>query len=258
MNIKTIKKLIFTFIITFSLFLFVNLGDSKDLVAGITDTPDKSVFVDIVKAIDEVYTAGTIKIIFCQSIDSWENVEYEKVDFHIPQIMNPNVLFERRPIRYTTENIGKMAIVIYSNIEKPITKKMLDVAQKNVYKEIPFPYKIETDYELGSFEVPYTAKQTKNLNQAIKKLGSKSIDAVIWTQEEGDLMLKKLKIKSIQREFWIDFHDTIIVANNNRGDEIDKILSSAIKKIKKSGMLNKLYSKLHVPYKEWQPSKTDW
>ena len=86
----------------------------------------------------------------------------------------------------------------------------------------------------------------------------KRIDAYVMAQEEADLTIRKYKMKTIHRDYWMSFDDVMIIPKGKKGDTADEILSGALKKLKRSGELKKLYSKIHRPYEKWQPSEMGW
>jgi polar amino acid transport system substrate-binding protein len=247
-------------LLIFTICLFFNASGEKDLKAslaqlpGLADTPDKGAFVDIVKAIDDVYTDGKITIELFPFPRSYSNIIQGKADFHMPSLRNPLVDEKKLPYRIVTERMGVVSLVIYSNVNKIITKKMIDDA---VAKGGKFPYKIEAG---GGMEdlYPFPITASNNLEQTMQKINSNRIDALIWAQEEPDLVLKKMKLKTIHREHYQDLDDVIITTKNPRGEEVNKILSTAIKKLRASGRLQKLYEKTHKPYDNWQPANMGW
>ncbi len=257
---KIIRLILMFFLIIFSLYFINGINGSKDLIAslalipGMADTPDKGLFVDFVKAIDEVYTEGKIKIEIYPFPRSVDNVIKGKADFHIPINVNPLLPASKQPFRYVTERYGKMVNVLYSNVNKPITKKEIDNALAAKGK---FPYVIEAGAGAeDTFGFPIIP--SGGLEQSLRKVDSKRIDAFLWAQEEADSLIRDLKLKSIYRARLIDFEDAILIQKGKAGDKVDKILSDAIKKLRASGKLNELYSKMHKPYDNWQPSQMGW
>lgn len=248
------------FMLLFGAPFLVSADGPKDLTAslallpGVIDSPDKGPFVDLVKAIAGVYTEGKIKIEtypFARSID---NVVKGKADFHIPTVRNRAISVPSLPYRFTTEKIGSVAFVIYSNSERPLTKKMLQDAMAQKGK---FPYTIEVVPGIEQqFGFPGTS--SVDLTSSLQKVQKKRIDALVWAQEEADNALKNLKIKTVRREHWMDYEDSIIIAKGPHGDAVDKILSNALKKLRASKQLQPLYAKVHRPYDDWQPAKMGW
>jgi len=261
MNNKTIFSTTVCFMLMLCApFLLYAAGDSKDLTAslasipGLIDSPEKGPFVDVIKLIGGAHTGGKIKIEVYPFARSVDNVIKGKSDFHVPTIRNRAISEANLPYRFTTEKIGTVSFVIYSNKEKPITKKMSADA---VAQNGKFPYTIEVPAGLeGIFGFPVLS--SNDVASSLQKIEKKRVDALLWAQEEVDFALKNMKLKTIRRELWMDLDDSIIIPKGPRGDTVDEILSSAIKKVKASNQLQPLYLKVHRPYDDWQPSKMGW
>ncbi len=261
MNSKTVVSVMACFMLMLCApALLSAAGGSKDLtgslalIPGLIDSPEKGPFVEVVKAIASVYTGGKIKIETFPFSRSVDNVIKGKADFHIPTLRNHAISEAGLPYRFTTEKIGTVCIVIYSNKEKPITKKMLAAA---IAQKGQFPYTIDLPAGIeGLFGFP--GNPSNDVTSSLQKLQKKRIDALVWAQEEVDLALRNLKLNMITREHWADFDDSIIIAKGPQGDAVDEILSSALKKLKASGRLQALYTKVHRPYDDWQPTAMGW
>lgn len=235
---------------TFSADGSINLIASLARLPKLVDSPNKGAFVELVKAIDDVYIDGSIEIQVYPFARSVNNVITGQADFHVPSLRNPVVSESKLPYRFVTERMGSVSFVIYSHVNKIITKEMIDGA---IAKGGKFPYKIEVPAGLEkNFNFPVIA--SNKLDQSFKKVNSQRIDAILWAQEESDLTLRKLKFKTIHREFWRAFDDVIIIPKGEKGDRMNKILSDALLALKKSGRLEAIYSKIHRPYNDWQPS----
>ncbi len=231
-----------------------DLTGSLALIPGLIDSPEKGPFVEIVKAMGSVYTGGKIKIETYPFARSVDNVIKGKADFHIPTIRNRALSDAGLPYRFTTEKIGTVCIVIYSNKEKQITKKMLAAAMA---QKGQFPYAIDLPAGIeGLFGFP--GSPSNDVAMSLQKLAKKRIDALVWAQEEVDLALRNMKLNMITREHWADFDDSIIIAKGPQGDAVDEILSGALKKLRASGRLQALYTKVHRPYDDWQPTAMGW
>lgn len=229
-----------------------NLKVSMAFLPDILETPDKGVFVDIIKAIDGVYEGSIERSVypFPRSID---NVISQKADFHLPMIRNKIVPVESLPYAYTTEKMGNVCFVIYSHKDKPITLKQIQEAKNTK----PFPLKIES---MGGFldYFGFPISESVGVENSLKKIDIKRIDAFIFAQEESDFMSKQLKLKNIHREKYDDFDDVFIIPKGQRGKKIDKILSECLVKLRSTGQLEKLHRKVHLPYQEWQPHQMGW
>ena len=118
-------------------------------------------------------------------------------------------------------------------------------------------YKIECNKGAEEhFGIPVIGSQ--DIGQSMKKVMKKRIDACIFAQEEGDYVVKRLKLKDIHRAFFGEFDDVILIPKGTKGDEVDRILSKVIETMASSGRLQELYARIHVPYQEWQPFEMGW
>ncbi len=227
---------------------------AKDLKASLAylptlvDSSDKGLFVDLVKAIDEVYTDGSIHIKVYPFVRSLYNIKKGNADFHLPMVRNPILDKNKHPYRYTSEIMGKVVFVIYSHKDNPITKRIILRGKPLA----DFPYKIETGRGMGKF-FDFPIITTSAIDQSMKKIVARRIDGFIWAQEEADSVVKKLKIDTIHRAFYGKFDDVIVIPEGKQGDEIDHVLSQAIRTLKSTGRWQILHEKVHQPYLEWQP-----
>jgi polar amino acid transport system substrate-binding protein len=225
-----------------------DLNVSLAFLPKILESPERGVFVDLVRAIDEEYSGGHFNIIVTPMARSIYNVINGKADFHIPMIRNTVIPADQLPYRFSTERLGKVVIVIYSHKDNPITAGMV----KSAINKKPFPYKLEIGRGLEThFEIPMTP--ISNLDSSLRKVNIKRIDALVWAQEETDHLVRTLNLTTIHREFFDEFDDVAIIPKGSKGDEVDAILSKAIKKLRASGRLKKLHQKIHVAYQDWQP-----
>ena len=158
-----------------------------------------------------------------------------------------------RPYSWVPEKMGSFSLVIYSNKDKPLTKKDLDAA---LAKGGKFPYTVEVAGGLES-NYPFPVVSSNDTAQSLKKVQMGRVDATIWGTE-ADELLKSLKLNAINRARYADFDDVIVVAKSPRGDQVKKILTDAMAKLRASGKLQEIYGKIHRPYEDWQPSQMGW
>ena len=229
-----------------------DLKVSMAFLPDILETPDNGVFVDIIKAIDDVYDGNIDRNVypFVRSINSVVNGE---ADFHLPMIRNKIVSLEDLPYAYTTGKMGDVYFVIYSNKDNPVTVDKIKQAKNNTN----FPLKIESSGGfLDYFDFPII--ESFSVESSLKKVDLGRIDAFIFAQEECDFMIKQLKLKNIHRELYDKFDDVFVIPKGEKGKEIDEILSTCIDKLKSTGEMQRLHLKVHIPYQEWQPSEMGW
>lgn len=236
----------------------VNAGD---LVASMGQLPvlvedkDTGPFVELVKAIDDVYTEGEIKREVYPFKRSLRNVVNGIADFHIPLIKNPLVPESVLPFRYSSVPTGPVAFVIYSHAEYPITKQ--DIVKAAEKRNSAFPYKIDTlQGHSEFFDFPVT--ENYDFESALRRVNIKRIDAAIMPQEECDSVIKKIKMKDIHRDLYYEFDSMIVIPKGEKGDEIDRIITTALKKLKSDGRLEQLNEKIHKPYIDWQPYRDNF
>lgn len=230
-----------------------DLEASLALLPGLADSADQGAFVEVVKAMDEVYP-GKIHIQVYPFARSVNNVLSGKADFHIPAMRNVAIPESKLPYRYAGEKIGSLAAVVYSRTDKVITRQ--DIL-KAVEKGREFPYVIEVAAGVEA-NCEFPARPTNNWEQSFKKLASGRIDAIWNAQDEADLVLRRLKLGNIHRSLWGMFDDVIVIQKGPHGEEVDRILSDLLKKLRASGRLEVLYRKVHVRYSDWQPADMGW
>ena len=225
-----------------------DLSASLAYLPNILENSFKGGFIDLTKAIDEVYTDGRIIIEVSPFARSINKLISGKVDFHLPCIRNPLIPEETLRYRYISEILGQVSFVIYSHKDHPLTRMDIDNARSSA----PFPFVIETDRALVDlFEFPIQSSSA--IAHSMKKIRFRRIDAYIFAQEESDYEIQRLKLTMVHRALYQVFDDVIIVNKNARGDRIDRLLSHAIAALRSSGRLQALYNKVHRPYLDWQP-----
>lgn len=211
---------------------------------GLIETSDKGLFIDLVKAIDEMYQEGEIEIRVYPIARAQMAVAKGKADINLPALINPAIDASALPYRFSSTPFGQVTHVLYSNINQPISAQMLS---SNRPAQDPLIIEGVADF------FPFPIRKTNAIEQSLNKLSLQRIDGFIWAQEEADIELKRLGLKNIHRENLGAFDDVFIVAKGARGDEMDAILTAAIEKLQKNGRLQTLYQKIHRPFNPWQP-----
>ena len=85
----------------------VNLKASIAQLPVLSESPEKGIFVELVKALDEVYEEGTIEIEVYPFARSVENVLRGNADFHIPSFRNPVIPESSLPFAFVPEPMGQ-------------------------------------------------------------------------------------------------------------------------------------------------------
>ena len=257
---KKVTKNLFLFAVIAVLLIFSGPASAgaPDLKVSIAflpelqETADKGVYVDLVKMIESVYEGKIERNVypFPRSID---NVISGKADFHMPMLRNKLVSADALPYSYATEKMGDVYIVIYSHKDNPITLEMI----MNAKGKDPYPYNIECPGGFDSyFHCPVNT--SPGVENSLKKINMKRIDALLNAQDECDIVVKQLKLKNIHRELYDKFDDVLLIPKGDKGKEIDKAISSCLVKLRTDGKLQEAFSKIHVPYDDWQPHEMGW
>ncbi|MBF4800319.1 type 2 periplasmic-binding domain-containing protein [Aeromonas hydrophila] len=219
--------------------LNAHLGELPGLINADKTGP----FVDLVRAIDDLYPEVSIRITIYPLARAMAGVIAGTADFSLPAIRNLQDA-DLLPYRFSTRSFGKVTHVLYSNTDHLITPDM-------AYGIVPTKRDLLIEATPGFLPIPL--QRSMSIEQSLRKLSRGRIDAFIWAQEEADLMLRQLKLTNIHREHLGDFEDVFIIAKGPAGDETDRFLGEAIDRLAASGKLAEIYSRLHCPYVEWQP-----
>ena len=236
--------------------------NAKDLKASVgyipylADSADKGSFIDLVKAIDNAYSEGSISIEVYPFARSIDNVRTGVADFHLPAIRHPYLSNKHMEYRFASKPMGTVCLVIYSHIDNPINHD--DIFQAT--SQTPYPYSMEIIRGIAKFmSFPFPIHETSRLEFSLRKIELKRTDALLSAQEEGDYLVKKNKMQYIHRSKFGCLDDLIVIPEGSKGDKIDQILSEALNKLSEDGTLPIIRQRIHGPYDDWQPSQqTDW
>lgn len=250
-----IKVIIFIIVITISLFNHANTEDenrqARVIIAHLGELPglinaDKTgPFVDLIHAIDELYPEVSIDITVYPLTRALSNVGKGLADFGLPAMRKLKDA-DTLPYQFSSVSFGKVTHVIYSNVHNPVTRDMAYKINKTNQN-----LRIEANPD----SIALAVKRSLSIEQSLKKLSRGRIDAFIWAQEEADFKLNQLGLKNIRREFFGEFEDVFFIKRGTEGNDIDKFLTESIEQLKRSKKLEEIYSKIHKPYSNWQPSE---
>ncbi len=179
-------------------------------------------FVEITKAINDVYIQGNISIEVYPFARSLRNVELGKADFHLPMIKRSNTKLAS-PYNYATECITKVAFVLYTRGDRP----PLDFQDLNQYI-------IDTQRGHKHF-FSFNIMENNAIDQGIQKLLKGRIDGYIMEQEAVDSYIRENKIKNIRRTLYREWDSCIVIPKDQRQQEIDRIITKALRELKKIG-----------------------
>ena len=228
--------------------LVLGLGGSaeaRDLKASLghfpllSESKDKGLLVDLIKAMNELYTEGTITIDIYPSARSIDNVIKGSHDFHMPLLVNSYANKDELPFAYS-ENIFDAVFALYTN------KNNKEINPGNVGK-----FKIETDAALTR-HFGFPARPSMSIEGSLKKVDMGRIDGYIFAMPETDMILKQLNLNNIKRWNFRTIPAAIIVPKGQKGKEIESILSPLLRQLKENGTYQKIMAPvLNVQFKEW-------
>ncbi len=243
MNNHILKIILFIYILT-------NTIHAKDYIISVGQLPlyseskDKGILIDILKAMDEEYKEGKFIIEVYPFGRSIDNVIKGKADIHFPTIgkniwSKEDDKYEKKlleqGIRRSSCSLTKTHFALYSNTSKP----EIDLTKIDTMK-------IETDSGHTIF-FNKNMSGTTCLLCSLKKLSVNRIDGLVFASREIDGMIKDGKFKNIRRQNFKIFGSKFILPIGEKGEEIDKLLKSLIEKMIKNGKL----AKVAKPYTDY-------
>ena len=231
-------------------------AETRDLIAAIGLIPPHATpgkdgrpqggFVDVIRAIDQVYPEGRITIKLLPIARAITTLVNGQSDFFIPYIPNSHVPPETLPFAYATEPVVDVSFVLYTHSDKPAPQ--IDNLEK---------FKIET-LRGAALHFPFKIMEIDSFRQGILRVLKGRIDGFIAEQDGTDKFIIDNEIKNIRRTLYATWHSSIIISKGPEGKEIDRIISGALKKLKESGELKKITDTIHRPFSDWQPYLMDW
>ena len=92
-----------------------------------------------------------------------------------------------------------------------------------------------------------------NIESGLKKVDLGRSDGWCFAMIETDAVLKKLNLQNIKRWNYKTFEVRIVLPKNDRGKEVNEILSKAIRKLKQNGKYQSIMKVLlNQKYEEWK------
>lgn len=215
------------------------------LIPGLIESTESGLFIDLLNAVSSTYKQGKFIVTASPPNRVSHELQTLQIDAALPDLRVGDV--NSQSYIYSTESLGKVAFVIYSNKNRPLTKSMIEQESSTSFKKFPFV--------IESAQIPFGFPTTEltEIESALKKVDSGRIHGLVWAQEEADVILRQLRLKNIRRELLGTYEDVFSIVKGERGQFVDQVLTSGIKKLRRSGELQRLYRKIHKPYNPWQP-----
>ena len=241
--IKTFAQLVFIMIISL---VVISSAQTRDLKASLgyvpllSESPEKGVLPDLIKAIDEIYTDGKISIEVYPSQRALDNVINGSHDFFIPLLKSDTMDLDALPYRFS-ETLWTSIFVLYTN------KNNTEINLNNLAN-----YKIETNRAIMEYfdfpTLPFASTES-----SLKKVDIGRIDGLIYGMTATDPVLKGLGLKNVKRIKYKTFEGPIVVAKGPKGKEVESILLPLIKILRENGTFEKIMAPLlHEKFIEWK------
>ena len=243
---KTIKKSAQLLFILIILLAMTGLVQARDLKASLgyvpmlSESPEKGILPELIKAMDKVYTGGTISIEVYPSQRALDNVIKGSHDFFMPMLKSDTMDLDALQFRFS-ETLWTSIFVLYTN------KNNTEINLKNLAK-----YKIETNRAIMEhFDFP--TLPFANTESSLKKVDMGRVDGLIYGMTVTDPVLKELGLKNVKRTKYKVFEGPIVVAKGPKGKEVEAIILPLIKKLRENGTFEKIMAPLlHEKYIEWK------
>lgn len=209
-----------------------------------SESPDKGILIDVIKALDAEYKEGRFIIETYPFKRSIHNVATGKADFHFPTIGSlvwglETDRFETQlhaeGLQRSTASLVKTHFALYSNSDKP----PLDIDHLSRYR-------IETDAGHTLF-FHEDIQGTTCLKCSVEKLSKGRIDGLIFAAREVDVFAEQLGITNLRRQQYQTFGSKFILPLGEKGAEIDQLLTRLIRRMVEKGTLQQVAA----PYLEY-------
>jgi polar amino acid transport system substrate-binding protein len=226
--------------------LFAGPVEARDLKGSLAKLPllaeseEKGLLIDLVKAMDEIYTEGTISIEVYPSRRSLDNLVNGPYDFFMPIVRNENANPSDLPFSFSEYPIFRVIFALYSN------KNNKEINPGNAGN-----FQIETEAPLVDY-YGFKANPSVSTESSLKKVDIGRIDGYIMAMPETDGVLKQLNLKNIKRSYFDTFDVPFVVKKGQEGKEVEEILTSLLIQLKENGTYAKIMAPmLNQEFVEW-------
>ncbi|MDX1756152.1 MAG: hypothetical protein R3175_08850 [Marinobacter sp.] len=224
-----------------------DLRASVAYIPTLAEPPSQGPFIELVKAMDEVYSEGSISIGVYPFARSIQNVTSDVADFHLPMLRSPHYSDEGRPFRLMNKPMGQVCLVLYSHVDDRLTPQQL---YRHKHAQ-PYPYRLSIMRGSAQF-IDLPVEEVNRIEQGLRQTSLKRVHGFLGAQEEADQVLRELQLKSIHRSLFECYDDVIILPKGERGRRTEAILQQALETLEAQGRLRQLHRKVHQPYQDWQ------
>ena len=225
-----IMRLFFIFIF-FNIAIFLNAKeDISPIKVGVAFAPIVSAKLSdpvpmFVKRIGEISNKNlSIKIYpFSRSA----NFNNSKMDMQIPFIYTPSLDKKELPFIFSSATLWKINFILYTNKNKDID--LSDLNKLNLITDT-------AHVNLFDFKI----KGIFNIEGAIRMVDRNRVDGLIFADVVVNAIIKKHNLKNIKRTFFKEYDVKALIFKNSRMEEVDKMISYSLDKMRSSGELSKI------------------
>jgi ABC-type amino acid transport substrate-binding protein len=241
------KRKLFLCVLVIMMLLSGLLVSAKDYKVAVFNVGTSEIFVSFLKSMAEA-TNNKFEIQTVPNARALYLLENNQVDIILPI----SVIIDEKKISslsysYSTTNLFNNAFVLYTN-----KKSQIDI--ESLKKGNPKNYKIETSASLADL-LEFTPLISPNLEASLQKVDNGSIDGLLYSQSSGDILVKKLALTSIKRQFYGDRYLSFAIKKGTKGGEVDKLITDGITKTKANGKFEEILGVIYkkAKYDNWQP-----
>ena len=201
-------------------------------------------FVELARAMDRVYTEGTIQVL---GIYPFKRcllmVKNGVADVHMPlaktgKTADPGLV-------YSTTPIGTLSEVLYTRADSPAPNiNFLDAFSIDVIRGHSYDHS-----NIG---------EVSSIESGLLKVVAGRTDGFIQPQDIADAYIRTHRLKNLRRQFHRLQPIHLIFRQGEDAQELDRLFSGIIKQLNEEGTLGEIMAKIHWPYEDWQPYEMDW
>ena len=217
-----------------------NLKATLSRIPLLSESSEKGLLVDLLKAMDEIYTEGNISIEVYPSARAIDNLVKRDYDLLMPMLRSQHVNEAELPFAYSEMPVFTAMFVLYTN------KNNKEITPENAGNFV-----IETEAPLVNY-YGFKARVSSGPELSLSKVDMGRIDGYIMAMTETDGVLKPLNLKNIKRTYFGTFDAPIVLKKGPEGKEVEKILTDLLNRLKENGTYAKIMAPmLNQEFKEW-------
>lgn len=198
-------------------------------------------FPELLRLVDQYYLEGNLVLEAFPFARSINNVLVNKHDAHVPLPGIDSALKDDSEFQFVDEPLLEVAFVIYSHKDNPITR------HDNLHQ-------LSIDTLIGHTDFfDFKVGTVVTFETGLKKVINKRVDAFIMEQDVVDRLIRDTNLIAIHRSLYAALPTSLIVSKSDRGNDLNRALSSAIRRAKNDPRYHPITQTIHKTYIDWQP-----